>query len=140
MKTFLASATAAIALLSFATIACAQPGCMTVEVRNLRTGQGPLMLAAYTDAASFRKTAATQVQVAVTAETMQVPVCGLGGSSVALTLFQDLDGNGKLDANPFGIPTEPWGASGRVTPGAAPTWDSARVPVDGGTIVVPLSK
>ena len=140
MKNLIACLTAAVALVSFVTVASAQSGCATVEVQNLHPGQGPLMLAAYADAASFRKTPVSQLQVAVSAETQQVQVCGLTGPVVALTLFQDLNANGKLDANPFGMPTEPWGASGKPTPMSAPTWDSAQVAVDGSTIVVKLSK
>ena len=138
MKASLTLGTVAVALLSFAALAHAQ-GCAKVEVQNLHPAQGSLMLAAYSDAASFRKTAASQLQMAVSGETMQLQVCGLPGSAVALTLFQDLNGNGKLDANPFGVPIEPWGASGSAV-ATGPSWDSAQVPLDGSTIVVRLSK
>lgn len=140
MKILITAFTAAIAVLSFATIAHADAGCATVEVQNLHPGQGPLMLAAYSDAASFRKAPAAQMQLPVTAETMQVKVCPLSGDTVALTLYQDLNANGKLDTNPFGMPTEPWGASGKTSFMSAPTWESAHVPLDGSTIVVKLSK
>jgi uncharacterized protein (DUF2141 family) len=135
--------TAAVALLSFTGMAQAQtrtPGCAQVEVQNLRPAQGVLMLAAYGDAATFRKTASTAMQVEAKAETMQLQVCGLGDSAVALMLFQDLNSNGKLDSNPFGIPNEPWGASGKTSAFVAPTWDSAQVPLDGSTIVIKLTK
>lgn len=142
MKTFLTACTAALALASFATLAHAEApgGCATVEVQNLRTGQGPLMVAAYTDAATFRKTAASQMQLAVTGETMTIRLCGLIGNAVALTLYQDLNSNGKMDTNPFGMPTEPWGASGRPAPMMGPTWDTAQVPLGAEAIVVKLSK
>jgi len=142
MKTLLAACTAALALVSFATLAHAEApgGCAKVEVQNVRTGQGPLMVAAYTDAATFRKTAASQMQITVTGETMTVQVCGLTGDAVALTLYQDLNSNGKMDANPFGMPTEPWGASGRPSPMMGPTWDTAQVPLGAEAIVVKLSK
>ena len=141
MKALLATCTAALALASFATLAHAEApgGCAKVEVQNVRTGQGPLMVAAYTDAASFRKTAASRLQMAVTGATMTIQVCGLTGDTVALTLYQDLNGNGKMDANPFGMPTEPWGASGKPAP-MGPSWDSAQVPLGAETIVVKLSK
>jgi uncharacterized protein (DUF2141 family) len=141
MTSLITTSTAALALVSFALLAHAEApgGCAAVEVQNLRTGQGPLMLAAYTDAANFRKTAASQLQVAVTGETMTIQVCGLTGNAVALTLYQDLNSNGKLDANPFGMPTEPWGASGRPAP-MGPSWDSAQVPLGADAIVVKLSK
>lgn len=142
MKTLLTACTTALALASSATVAHAQApgGCAKVEVQNLRTGQGPLMVAAYTDAASFRKTAASQLQMAVTGETMTIRVCGLAGDTVALTLFQDLNGNGKVDTNLLGMPTEPWGASGKPTPMMGPTWDTAQLPLATETIVVKLSK
>jgi uncharacterized protein (DUF2141 family) len=135
--------TAAVALLSFTLMAHAQtrtPGCAQVEVQNLRPAQGMLMLAAYSDAATFRKTATTAIQLEAKAETMQVQVCGLGDGTVALMLFQDLNSNGKLDSNPFGIPNEPWGASGKTSAFTAPTWETAQVPLDGSTIVIKLTK
>jgi uncharacterized protein (DUF2141 family) len=139
MKAFISAFTAALALVSFTTLAHAEPGCARVEVQNLRVGQGPLMVAAYTDASSFRKTAASQQKVEVIADTMTIQVCGLSGNAVALTLFQDLNSNGKLDSNPFGMPNEPWGASGKPAP-MGPSWDSAQVALDTETIVVKLSK
>jgi len=141
MKALITTCTVALALVSFATLAHAEApgGCAKVEVQNLRTGQGPLMVAAYTDAASFRKTAASQLQLAVTGETMTIQVCGLSGEVVALTLFQDLNSNGKMDTNPFGMPNEPWGASGKPA-AMGPSWDSAQVPLGAETIVVKLSK
>ena len=139
MTSRLTVCTAIVALLSSITVARAQD-CAQVEVRNLRPEQGMLMLAAYTDATSFRKTAAAELRVPATAETMTLQVCGLGGNAVAFTLFQDLNGNAKLDRNPFGIPTEPWGASGKTSAMSAPTWESTQVPLDGSTIVVKLSQ
>jgi uncharacterized protein (DUF2141 family) len=134
----------AAAVLALTLVAISAParaaGCAAVEVHNLQPGKGRLMVAGYRDADSFRKIAEVQMMLEVDAETMQLQVCGLRGDAVALTLFQDLNGNGLLDANPFGIPIEPWGASGRTPPMAAPTWDSARVPLDGSAIVIRLTK
>ena len=139
MTSRLTVCTALVALLSSIPAARAQD-CAQVEVRNLRPEQGMLMLAAYADAASFRKTALMEMRLRPTAETMTLQVCGLGGNAVAFTLFQDLNNNGKLDSNPFGIPTEPWGASGKTSAMSAPTWESAQVLLDGGPIVVKLSQ
>jgi uncharacterized protein (DUF2141 family) len=139
LKSTLTACTAAIALLSFAALARAD-ACASIEVQNLRLNQGPLMIAAYGDAANFRKTAAASMQLPVSAETMQVQLCNLTGPIVALTLYQDLNGNGKLDANAFGVPSEPWGASGKTSAMTAPTWETTQIPLDGSTIVVKLSK
>ena len=45
-----------------------------------------------------------------------------------VALFQDLNGNGKLDANFFGVPTEPYGFSHDVERGIGiPDFDAAAV-------------
>ena len=120
--------------------AAAQPGCATVEVHHVRPGQGFLMLAAFADAASFRSRPAVALRLpAAEATTMRFPLCGLAGDLVALTLFQDLDSDGKMGVNLVGMPTEPWGSSG--TPGAfGPSWDTGKVALDGSLIVVRLSQ
>ena len=117
-----------------------QPGCATVEVHHLRPGQGFLMLAAFADATSVRSRPAVALRLpAAEATTMRFPLCGLAGDLVALTLFQDLDGDGKMGVNLVGMPTEPWGSSG--TPGAfGPSWDTGKVALDGSLIVVRLSQ
>jgi uncharacterized protein (DUF2141 family) len=119
----------------------AATACVNVEVQNLRPVPGMLMVAAYADAANFSKSPVAATQMKTGAETtMTFPLCGVSGDRIALTLYQDLNGNGKLDSNVMGIPTEPWGASGKPAAMSAPTWDTTAVPLDGTTIVVRLSK
>jgi uncharacterized protein (DUF2141 family) len=134
------SALTIVAMPAQAQAAAPAPGCVLVDVQNVRPEQGVLMIAAYADAASFNKTPVAATQLRAAAATMSFPLCGLAGPSVALTLYQDLNGNGKLDANAFGIPSEPWGASGKPAAMSAPTWETTAVPLDGATIVVKLSK
>jgi uncharacterized protein (DUF2141 family) len=113
-------------------------GCATVEVHNVRPQQGQLMLAAYGSAESFGKQAVKALRLPAGEATMRVQLCGLGGSEVALMLFQDLDSDGKMGRNLVGMPTEPWGSSGK--PGMfGPQWDSGKVPLDGTAITVKMS-
>ena len=115
--------------------------CVQVEVQNLRPEQGALMVAAYTDAADFNKKPATALQMRAGASpTSSFQLCGLSGPLVALALFQDLNSNGKLDTSVLGIPTEPWGASGKPPGFSAPTWESSQIPLNGSPIVVKLSQ
>lgn len=136
-----AAAISVAAGVAIATGARAQ-GCAQVEVHNVRPEQGMLMVAAYTDSADFtsRKPASAVQLRAGTAPTLNVSVCGIAGASVALMLYQDLNGNGKLDANALGVPGEPWGASGKPSGFGAPTWETTQVPLGGKPIVVQLSK
>jgi uncharacterized protein (DUF2141 family) len=131
---------AALSALVLAAAPAKAQTCATVEVQNVRPDQGMLMIAAYGDAASFSKTPIAAVQMRPSAATMTFPLCGLSGNAVALTIYQDLNGNGKLDSNALGIPSEPWGASGTPAAMSAPTWAATSVPLDGTTIVVKLSK
>lgn len=131
----LASAAAIVA-----TPARAAEGCAQVEVQNVRPGQGMLMVAAYGDVATFNNTPLVAKKMPAGGETMSFTLCDLGKASVALMVYQDINGNGKLDANVFGIPSEPWGASGKPAAMAAPTWETTAVPLDGTTLVVKLSK
>ena len=145
MKLFTASFGLAIVTAVTAALACGHgahaqtnSGCAQVEVQNVRAQQGHLMLAAYGDADSYNKKPLATLRLPAGEAVMRFELCGLSGEAVALALFQDQDGDGKMGRNLIGIPTEPWGGSG--TPGAfGPSWDGARVPLDGKTIVVKLS-
>lgn len=117
--------------------------CVTVEVHNVRPQQGHIFLAAFTEAETFGKKALLSLRVAAGDAVTSFELCGVAGDSVALTLFQDLDGDGKMGRNALGLPSEPWGSSG--TPGVfGPSWDSAKVAlntgVSGSVIVVKLSQ
>ncbi len=147
LRCFPIAAVVALSVLSAATLVAtpaqaqtAAAGCAQIEVQNVRPEQGMLMIAAYADAASFKKSPVVATQMRAGAATMTFALCGLTGTIVSLTLFQDLNGNGQLDANAFGIPSEPWGASGKPAPMAGPTWEATAVPLDGSTIVVKLSR
>jgi len=118
--------------------AAATAGCATVEIQNVRPQQGMVMVAAYGSADSYGKKPLVQVRVPAGEARMSVQLCGLSGTEVALMLFQDLDGDGKMARNMVGMPTEPWGSSGN--PGMfGPTWDTGKVALDGSAITVKMS-
>lgn len=116
----------------------ATAGCATVEIQNVRPQQGTVMVAAYGSADSYGKQPLVQVRVPAGEINMSVQLCGLSGTEVALMLFQDLDGDGKMARNLMGMPTEPWGSSGN--PGMfGPKWDTGKVALDGAPIAVKMS-
>lgn len=117
----------------------AAESCAEVIVENVRPQQGQLLVAAYGSAQTFGKTALTQHRVVAGEARMSFRLCNLSGSEIALTLFQDLDSDGKMARNLLGVPSEPWGSSG--TPGTfGPSWESSRVALDGKPIVIKLSQ
>lgn len=138
MKTLLLLAAALLACTAQAQTATPE-GCIQVEVHNVRPQQGQLMLAAYLDADSYGKKAVASVRVPAGDAVTTVQMCGLSGSQVAVTMFQDLDSDGKMNKNMVGMPLEPWGSSG--TPGTfGPTWETGRVTLNGKPVIVKLVK
>ncbi len=128
----------ALALSTIAAPSFAQD-CATVEVHNVRPNQGFLMVAAYVDADSYNKKPLVSKRVTAGDAITRFELCGLTGNTVALTMFQDLDSDGKMGKNLVGMPTEPWGSSG--TPGMfGPTWETGKVTRDGDKIVVKMSQ
>ena len=133
--------TCAVAVLSagFSAPAHAADVCVKVEVQNVRPQQGQLMVAAFGSAESFGKKPMAQMRVPAGEATTTFELCGLSGDSVALTMFQDLDSDGQMGHNLLGMPSEPWGSSGK--PGTfGPSWETAKVALDGSTIVVRLTQ
>ncbi len=112
----------------------APPACMQLQVSRLQAGQGPLMAAAYGSAESFLKQPLWVNRTQADGEQLTLAVCGVTSAEIAFTVFQDLNGNGKLDMNPMGVPTEPYGFSGRPVFGP-PTWDSAKTAAGAGRVV-----
>lgn len=129
---------ALVSVTSTVTIARAET-CAEVVVENVRPQRGHLMVAAYASAQDFGKTALTQQRLPAGEARMSFRLCNLSGGEVALTLFQDLDSDGKMARNLLGVPSEPWGASGTLGT-FGPSWDSTRVALDGKPIVVKLSQ
>jgi uncharacterized protein (DUF2141 family) len=115
MKTLFALASA---LACFATSAAE----LTLDVDGLDTQRlvgAQLMVAVYTDAGSWLGPPAVGRRFAVPAPaaggqagaSMRVQLTDLPDGPLAISLFQDTNGNGKLDSNAMGMPTEPYGFS-----------------------------
>lgn len=110
--------------------------CPTVQIQGLKPGQGFLMLAAYDSATEYFKKSVWQVRLPVTDTQMLVTVCDLANKEIAFSGYQDLNGNGKLDSNPLGIPNEPYGSSGTPPAFSAPTWQTTKVKVAADSVVI----
>ncbi len=116
----------------------APTACATVEIENVRPQQGQLMVAAYASAETFGKRPLKSIRVPAGEARMSVQLCGLSGTEVALMLFQDLDSDGKMGRNLMGMPTEPWGSSGKPSM-FGPQWDTGKVALNGSPIAVKMS-
>jgi uncharacterized protein (DUF2141 family) len=113
---------------------------LSVEIHALRPNGGPVVVALYRDPQDFpipEKRLAVQTS-AGESNTARVVFHDIAAGRYAVVAFQDLNRNGKLDKNLFGVPTEPYGfsqdARGRMGP---PSFEAAafEVTLDSETII-----
>jgi uncharacterized protein (DUF2141 family) len=128
---------ATAALTAFAALTAANPAWaldLTVEVSGARSTQGTVSVAVYS-AEGWLKQAVKQDRIAA-GERVLLVFRDLAAGSYALAAFHDENGNGKLDANVIGIPTEPYGFS-REARGSfgAPKFDAAAIELKADTTI-----
>jgi uncharacterized protein (DUF2141 family) len=113
--------------------------CVSVDVHNVRPQQGQLFLAAYVSAETYNKRPLASTRVPAGDAITRVQLCGISGHEFAVTLYQDLDGDGKMAKNMLGLPTEPWGSTGK--PGMfGPSWETGKVTLNGNPVIAQLSQ
>lgn len=79
---------------------------LTIEVRDIEKVEGQLYVAIYHSEDTFMKKPLAAFRVEVKDDVVSLPCTGLPTGTYAVSLFQDENGNGKLDTGAFGIPTE----------------------------------
>lgn len=84
---------------------------LTLEVQGIEKVTGKLYVAIYNSAETFMKKPLTGFVVEVKEKVMSIPCKGLPAGTYAFSMYQDENGNGKLDTAAFGIPTEKFGFS-----------------------------
>ncbi|SFS31473.1 DUF2141 domain-containing protein [Brevundimonas viscosa] len=124
---------AAAALLLSAPSALAQDRGHAVSL-TFETGAttGRVMVALYDSAAAYRGGPAV-ARAAIDASGPAVAVFrDLPSGDYAVKAFHDVDGDGEMDTNPFGIPVEPYAFSNNARGDMGPaSWERARFTVSG---------
>ena len=123
--------TAALAVSALASAAAAEPVTFQFE-----TGQraGVIMMAVYDSAQTYgagRPVAAQALPVTAgqTEITLDLPAGDYG-----MKAFHDINGDGQMNTNPFGMPTEPYAFSNNAVGNMGPAgWDRAHFEVSGAT-------
>ena len=100
---------------------------LTVQVSDVKSADGNIMIAVFNSAGDFLKKPVAGTQGAASAAGTTVVIKDLPAGDYALVVYHDANGNGKLDKNLMGIPTEDYGfsnnASGKFGP---PSFEAAR--------------
>ena len=111
-------------------------GELKVNVSNIDPIEGDIYVAVYNSEESYMDLDLTVFQqiVPVEADIEEIIFEDIPEGEYAVTVFQDLNDNGKLDTKLIGIPKEPYGfsnnARGTIGP---PKYDSAKFSVKGDT-------
>ncbi len=107
-------------------------GRLEIIVKNVAPVHGTMRVALYNRAELFMKKHYLVGEEKVTDTTVAIFFDNLPAGEYALSIFHDINDNGKLDTNLLGIPREPWGfsnnARGRLGP---PDFEAARFIVNG---------
>jgi uncharacterized protein (DUF2141 family) len=82
-----------------------------LTVVGIKAVQGTVMIALYDEKGWSGGAALGRFKVAVDGETVETELLAPGPGRYGLKLYQDVNGNGELDSNVVGIPTEPFGFS-----------------------------
>jgi uncharacterized protein (DUF2141 family) len=114
---------------------------LDTEVRGMISSGGEVNAGVFTGQDEFPRPPVDKLTVTPTARTLRVRFPDLQPGEYAVGAYQDLNGNGRLDATVARNPTEPWAVSNNPRPNdRAPTWDEAKFTLspEGARIVLEL--
>lgn len=104
---------------------------------NVETGTetGSVMIALYDSEAAYEGGAPSRVaHIDIENGERTAVFEGLALGDYGIKAFHDVNNNGKMDTNPFGMPVEPYAFSNNAVGNMGPAkWDRARFTVDGPT-------
>lgn len=109
---------------------------LTVVIQNIEADEGAIMLQVMAGESEFNEKASPIVSLMQRANAGQISfsTSGLPAGEYAVRIMHDRNGNGELDSNFVGMPTEPWAfsnnATGRFGP---PTWEQVKFSLAGDT-------
>jgi uncharacterized protein (DUF2141 family) len=112
----------------------AATGVLVLSFEGLKSDKGSILAAVYASEAAYGGGApirAVKAEIANGAASVEIP--GLAPGSYAVKSFHDLNGDGKLAFNMFGLPTEPVAFSNNAKiKGKAPSWSETAFAVGAG--------
>jgi uncharacterized protein (DUF2141 family) len=117
----------------------AQAATLTIRAEGVGSPQG-MIYAGICDTSFEEAACPYKDRGAAKAGTVELRLRNVKPGSYSIAVFHDTNGNGKLDRNFIGLPSEPYGFSNDVGRRGAPNIDAARIVVrePSTTIVIPI--
>ena len=112
---------------------------LTITVKNVSEHVGTIKIGVY-DEANYMKTTVASAEAKANSDEVTVTVALPSAGKYAVAIFQDKNGNNKLDTNFMGIPEEPFGFSNAKSyPMGTPKFKTAAVDISQNLqLIVPL--
>jgi len=126
----------ALTIVSFTLISpepCSESYELIVEVEGVVIKKGTLYVALYNNEEDFLETPFLTQKIQIEEFTKQLSFENLDPGEYAVTIYQDLNGNGKLDKM-FKMPLEPYGLSNNS--GSFPTFSNQKIEVNHNKTIV----
>jgi uncharacterized protein (DUF2141 family) len=103
---------------------------LTLTVTNIQDHTGALMVAVYDQAGYDADKLVAALEIPVTGDSATGTV-DLPAGEYGIKMFHDVDGDGKMSINPFGMPTEPFAFSNNAPARFGPAaWADAKFRID----------
>jgi uncharacterized protein (DUF2141 family) len=135
MKTRIALIAVAVAALGTAAPVLAQDSSVTFEFETgPRTGS--VMVVLFSSKAGYDgNQPVASMTVPASSSPVTVTFDGLAPGSYGMRSFHDLNGDGEMNFNPFGMPVEPYAFSNNAVGNMGPaSWERARFNVNGAVV------
>jgi uncharacterized protein (DUF2141 family) len=127
----------AVALMIAGPAFAAEPGATASVALTFETGveTGAVRVALYDSEAAYAGGAPVRTAIVDAAGGQPVArFADLPAGTYAARAFHDVDGDGRMNTNPFGMPTEPYAFSNNARGNMGPArWDAAQFAVSGAT-------
>jgi uncharacterized protein (DUF2141 family) len=107
---------------------------LTIEISGIEETKGKLMVAVFNEVNFIQNPSFAKMENADN-KTIAVVFDGVPDGEYAVTLFQDLNENYRLDLGEYDIPTEPYGFSRNFVPRSKPTFADCAFKAEGDTKV-----
>jgi uncharacterized protein (DUF2141 family) len=114
---------------------------LTIRIDGVASADGDIKIALYNSADGFLSKSVRGLQAPAHIGTVEVKVADLPPGDYAFAVYHDANGNGKMDRNMVGMPTEDYAFSNNaVGKRGAPRYEDARIvlPADGAVATVNL--
>lgn len=111
---------------------------LTISIANIEDQEGHLMIAVLASESAFNGESPATLSVLLPVNTTQVSFStdALVPGEYAARVMHDQNGNGEMDSNLVGMPTEPWGFSNNAIGNfGPPAWNDVRFTLDEATTI-----